>query len=203
MQAKYKWLLVPPALALILFLGPLRGSSGAPNPASNPPPAAEEVTQQPGSGIPPMPGMDQLISTLLGVLILGSIGIVVFARMRKPKITGTSTLVEHRQSLRITPKHHVHVLEFDSQLFLVGTSEAGVNVLKISESLEDGADEMEIAHRENEEDEGAVPKDLIIPRPPARKAKARSSRVLLQEMTLVWKHRRPSVLQPALAAVRR
>ena len=32
MIGKYKWLLVPPAAAVILFLGPLRNGAGAPTP---------------------------------------------------------------------------------------------------------------------------------------------------------------------------
>jgi len=187
MQAKYKWLLVPPAIALILFLGPLRGSSENLNPATNSPPKTEGTAGEPGSGIPAMPGMDQLVSTLLGVLILGAIGIVVFARMRKPKSSGSSTLVEHRQSLRITPKHHVHVLEFEDQLFLVGSSDAGLSILKVSDSPDANADEMELAHREEEEDEGAVPKDLIIPRPPAKKLRTRQSLDIAQFKKLLAK----------------
>ncbi len=192
MQAKYKWLLLPPAIALILFLGPLRGTTSPASPT--PTPTANTATQPPatdtgqvGTGIPTMPGMDQLISTLLGVLILGSVGLVVFARMRKPKTTGTSTLVEHRQSMRITPKHHVHVLEFDNQLFLLGTCESNLSVLKVSDSSENEADEMEIARREEEEDEGAVPKDLIIPRPPARKGKPKPALDIAQFKKLLAK----------------
>ncbi|MHC5064180.1 MAG: flagellar biosynthetic protein FliO [Planctomycetota bacterium] len=134
-----------------------------------------------------MPGMDQMVSTLLGVLILGSVGLVIFARLRKPKSSGTSTLVSHRQSLRITPKHHVHVLEFDNQLFLIGTCESSVNVLKVSDSPDGNVDEMEIAQREDDEDEGAVPKDLIIPRPPARQAKPKPSLDVAQFKKLLAK----------------
>ena len=46
---------------------------------------------------------------------------------------------------------------------------------------------MEIAQREDDEDEGAVPKDLIIPRPPARQAKPKPSLDVAQFKKLLAK----------------
>ncbi len=165
MQAKYKWLLLPPSIALILFLGPFRDGIGMIAPSSG----AESVdpsSTTPGSGLPAIPGMDQMVSTLIGVLLLGAVGIIVFAKLRKPRGVGTkSGLVEHKQTLRVTAKHQVHVIQFYGQLLLLGTCDSNMIVLSTGESSDGTADELELAARELEEDDGAVPKDLIIPRP--------------------------------------
>jgi len=171
MQAKYKWLLLPPSIALILFLGPLRNGIGSGSTPSSTAAAKPVSAMTPGSGIPEIPGMDQIISTLVGVLILGVVGIVVLAKLLKPRTNGGKAgLVEHKQTLRVTAKHQVHVLQFDGQMLLLGTCDSNMNILCAGEANDGDADELELTAREREEDEGAVPKDLIIPRPARKRA---------------------------------
>ena len=67
MQARYKWLLLPPAIALVLFMGPLR-RVGLPSADSGP---AQETEAEVGGSIVPMPDIWQMTSTLVGVLLLG------------------------------------------------------------------------------------------------------------------------------------
>jgi len=134
--------------------------------------------------------MDQIVSTLIGVLLLGAVGIIVFAKMRKPRTRGAgSGLVEHRQSLRVTAKHHVHVLQFDGQMILLGTSDSNMTVLRTAESSDGAVDELELAARDLAEDEGAVPKDLIIPRPARRNAPAAKTLNMAQFNKLLAKAR--------------
>ncbi len=190
MQAKYKWLLLPPSIALILFLGPFRDSVGTTAPASGAEAATAQSSATPGTGLPSIPGMDQIVSTLIGVLLLGAVGIIVFAKMRKPRTRGAgSGLVEHRQSLRVTAKHHVHVLQFDGQMILLGTSDSNMTVLRTAESSDGAVDELELAARDLAEDEGAVPKDLIIPRPARRNAPAAKTLNMAQFNKLLAKAR--------------
>lgn len=192
MPAKFKWLLLPPAIALILFLGPLRGGIGTVAPTDEGQGSIPPTAITPGEGIPVIPGMDQIISTLLGVLILGAVGIIVFAKTRKPKSSGLRTgLVEHKQTLRVTAKHQVHVLQFDGQLLLLGTCESNMTILRSGESSDATADELALVARdqEEEEEEGAVPKDMILPRPSGKRAQLPKTMNLSQFTKLLAKAR--------------
>ena len=82
-----------------------------------------------------------------------------------------------RQTLRLAPNKTLHAVEFDGRLLLLGASEKGIALLHAGGSTADAAaDEATIAQRsqaivEADEDEGATPKNLVIPRPerPAQK----------------------------------
>jgi len=98
----------------------------------------------------------------------------VLRRMRTAPATGSTGAVTLRQTLRLAPNKTLHAVEFDGRLLLVGASEKGLQLLHAGGAAADAAaDEATIAARsqaavaiEEDEDEGATPKNLVIPRPP-------------------------------------
>ena len=191
-----KWLLLPPAVALLIVLGPLsmRNDAARPQaevataPATEASPlvvaapqadATQKEPKQKGSAlpVPRTPDLWQVGSTLIGVLVLGGATVALLRRMRTAPATGNTGAVTLRQTLRLAPNKTLHAVEFDGRLLLLGASEKGIALLHAGGSTADAAaDEATIAQRsqavvEADEDEGATPKDLVIPRPerPAQK----------------------------------
>lgn len=176
MQAKWKWLLLPPALALVLFLGPLRDvaapksvhSTAAPaasaaNPGTNDAnPSAAATARGPAE----FPGLWQVGSTLLGVLLLGGVGLAVLARCKGRGLGGAAGPVSVRQSLRLSPRHRLHAVVLEGRLLLVGECEGNLAVLHTGTDPEVLADEARVAGRD---DDGAVPRDMILPAVPPRR----------------------------------
>ena len=86
-----------------------------------------------------------------------------------------------RQTLRLGARQALHAIEFDERIVLVGESDKGLVLIEHGKLPERAADEAEVLSRGElgrridavaaDEDEGAVPKDLVIPRPdnPARR----------------------------------
>ncbi len=166
-----KWLLVPPAVAALLLLGTLSMQDGpsraAVEPAATPAPAPKAASKLPAA--PRTPDLWQIASGLLTVLLLGGGGLVALRRFRNGAApTSGSKLVTLRQTLRVSPRLTVHAFEFDERILLVGDSEKGLALLDSGRLPERVADEAEVAARAAQaeaDDEGAVPKDLVIPRP--------------------------------------
>lgn len=175
MKLDPKWLL-PPAAALCLFLGPLAMNSGAaPDdqkaPAATAATGGEATTGRLGA-IPPLPKTPdpwQVVSTLCGVVLLGIAGVYFARRMQKRPLGAGGNSIALRQSLRLSAKQALHVIEFDDRLLLVGASDAGLALLDQSRSPDAAADEAEVLARAaaTDDGDGAVPRDLVIPRPPA------------------------------------
>jgi flagellar biogenesis protein FliO len=182
-----KWLLVPPAVALLLILGPLsmRGADAAPDATAAPvtTPAAAPATAPEGRNsratppaAPRTPDLWQMSSALIGVLLLGAGGIFVLRRLRGGAApTGTSTLATLRQTIRLGQKQALHAIEFDDRILLVGETERGLTLLDRGRLPNAIADEAEVLGRTAaataDDDDGAVPRNLVIPRPanpPAR-----------------------------------
>ena len=186
-----KWLLLPPAVALLIVLGPLsmRGGDARTQAEVATVPAPEAATQvepvqkdpkQKGNAlpVPRTPDLWQVASTLIGVLVLGGATVALLRRMRTAPATGNTGAVTLRQTLRLAPNKTLHAVEFDGRLLLLGASEKGIALLHAGGSTADAAaDEATIAMRSQtvveieDEDEGATPKNLVIPRPekPAQK----------------------------------
>jgi flagellar biogenesis protein FliO len=194
MPKNRKWLLLPPAVALLIVLGPLsmRNDAARPQaevataPATEASPAVSaapqaDTTQKPKAKsslpVPRTPDLWQVGSTLIGVLVLGGATVALLRRMRTAPTTGNTGAVTLRQTLRLAPNKTLHAVEFDGRLLLLGASEKGIALLHAGGSTADAAaDEATIAQRsqavvEADEDEGATPKNLVIPRPerPAQK----------------------------------
>lgn len=187
-----KWLLVPPVAALLLLLGPL-SMQGAERPAqpaaatsqaSTQPAATEPATGRANLRTPTPPRTPDLLEmsgALLAVLLLGAAGVYLLRKLRGGAVpTGGATLLTLRQSLRLSQKQVVHAIEFDDRIVLVGEGERGLALLDTGRIPERVADEVEVASRGasridtlvDDDDDGAVPKNLVIPRP-ARPAPAR------------------------------
>ena len=184
-----KWLLLPPAVALLIVLGPLSMRTNTARATDVPqaevaeaqplPEALPAATQSPKGKtnalpVPRTPDLWQVTSTLIGVLLLGGATLMVLRSMRTAPATGSTGAVTLRQTLRLAPNKTLHAVEFDGRLLLVGASEKGLQLLHAGGAAADAAaDEATIAARsqaavaiEEDEDEGATPKNLVIPRPP-------------------------------------
>jgi len=163
MQARYKWLLLPPAIALVLFMGPLR-RVGLPSANTEP---IQETEGEVGRSIVPMPDAWQVTSTLLGVLLLGGAGIMLLARLRRGSAPRGGGLMSLRQSLRLSARHSLHAVEFDNNLLLLGECDNSLCLIKSGRDPEQVEDEERLAAREADEEGGAVLRDMVIPRPGA------------------------------------
>lgn len=189
MKSMPKWLLVPPAVAFLLVLGPLSMQTGAAA-APTAPPAAQQPEPQPEApatapvrtarspiAAPRGPDLVQMGSALAGVLLLGVVGVVVLRKLRGgASPTRGSTLATLRQTLRLSARQAVHAIEFDDRILLVGEHERGLVLLDSGKLPERAADEAEViarslgaaAHHDadaGDEAEGATPRNLVIPRP--------------------------------------
>ena len=121
-------------------------------------------------------------SGLLGVLLLGVGGLFVLRRLRGGAVaTRGTTLMTLRQTLRLGARQALHAIEFDERILLVGETDKGLVLIESGKLPERTADEQEVLARAatgqhvdataSDDDEGAVPKNLVIPRPeqPARR----------------------------------
>ncbi|MCB9884210.1 MAG: flagellar biosynthetic protein FliO [Planctomycetes bacterium] len=197
MKSMPKWLLVPPAAALLVVLGPLSMASGRGNkadqpttplassvtppattPAANAPATSPEAALRPAArtpALPRTPDFFEIGSALAGVLLLGIGGVIVLRKLRGGATpTGGTRLITLRQSLRLSQRQAVHAIEFDDRILLIGESERGLTLLEGGRQ-QAVADEAEVLTRTSQrldavvddaaEDDGAVPKNLVIPRP--------------------------------------
>jgi flagellar biogenesis protein FliO len=186
MKIDPKWLL-PPAAALLLLLGPLSmqaaPKSGAADHTPTTDKAADKVADKPAEkagdepavrpggrasapALPRTPDLWQLTTTLVGVLLLGGVGIFMLRRMRDGKArrpAGSGSVASLRQVLRLG-KHAVYAIEFDDRLLLVGDTDRGLTLLHQGRTAEK-SDEAIVAARAEIDDDGAVPRNLAIPRP--------------------------------------
>ena len=200
MSQNRKWLLLPPAAAVLLVLGSLsmqpKAKAEAPStpapvldaPAEVPPsppvdsqqnaqalPTGDAATKKPT--LPTVPDPVQVISTLVGLLLLGGTGLFLLRRLRQGPRGSSTGIVALRQSVRLSPKHSLHAIEFEGRLLLVGEGERGVQLVHSGDTLQASADEATIAARSHaggpdaataesgNDEEGAVPRNLVIPRP--------------------------------------
>lgn len=187
MKSTSKWYLLAPALAVVLILGPLSmsgGSSGTNNPgpeaaapATPPKEATDPARAQRAIVVPKSPDMLQMLSALVGVLLLGAGGVYALRRLRGGAVpTKGSPLMTLRQTLRLSTKQAVHAIEFDERILLVGESDRGLVLIESGRTADRATDEQEVLARtaapSADDDDGAVPKNLVIPRPDHQVARA-------------------------------
>lgn len=182
MKQAPKWLLIPPAVALLLILGPMSMSGGdqsGTNPASQPgnsqpaqptnpvssngpaasnssDPAAGTLKQRavPGSLVPRTPDMWKMASAMVGVLLLGAGALVVVKRMRGGATPqGKTALATLRQTVRLTAKQSLHAIEFDNRILLIGESEKGLSLIDRGSLPEAADDEATVLARQQLEQE--------------------------------------------------
>ncbi len=115
-----------------------------------------------------------MLTALAAVLGLGVAGVYVLRQLRGPaRPSGDGKLMTLRQSLRLSPRHTLHAIEFDERIVLVGETERGLALVDGGKLPDRAADEAAVQARaaaiaaadDDDDDGGAVPKDLIIPRP--------------------------------------
>jgi flagellar protein FliO/FliZ len=198
MKSMPKWFLVPPAVAAMLVLGTLTMGNGSPKPIAPKANAAavadgaaveQDQASAPAAGRgqtiagPKAPDLGQMVAALAAVLGLGVAGVYVLRQLRGPaRASGGIPLLTLRQSLRLSAKQTLHAIEFDERIVLVGESDRGITLIDSGRLPERAADEAEVLGRPagrtldvvaDDDDDGAVPKNLVIPRPekaPARRA---------------------------------
>lgn len=179
MKSMPKWFLLPPAAALLLVLGPLSLKSGATPPAE--PAQASIADEGSGTGLrdraaratfasPKTPDFWQIGSTLIAVLVLGVGGIAVLRRLKQgPAAPRGASLMTLRQTLRLSGQRALHAIEFDDRILLVGENERGLQLIDSGKATGPAADEAEVLARTplplEAEEEGATPRNLLIPRP--------------------------------------
>lgn len=166
MRDKLRWLAVPPALALLLMFGPWRNpaprqSDPAPTPTSSTPDRADK-TDKPRTAPAPLPDMTQVVCTVVGVCLLGGAIVIALSRLRHRQNTGTGSVIQLRQSVRLSNRHAVHAVQFDDKILLLGECEGSLRVLH-------SGDDRELVPATHAavppEEEGAVLKDMVLPRP--------------------------------------
>lgn len=167
MATHHRWLLLPPAVALLLVLGPLSMQDAGPGTGSTPDPVPDPAA---GTGarpaLPRGPDPWQLTSTLVGVLLLGGVTLFVLRRARRGATPAGGAAIVLRQSLRLSPRQTLHAVEFEGRLLLVGEGERGATLVHAGAPADPAADDAAVAERAlPDEDDGAVPRDLILPRP--------------------------------------
>ncbi len=187
LQSAPKWLWIPPAVALLLVLGPLSMQGGTTAgaatkgalPATSAPddraPATNDAATLAARSVPSLPrtpDLWQITSALVGVLLLGVGGLFAVRKLRggATPVRGATPLVTLRQTLRLSTRQAVHAIEFDDRILLIGEHERGLSLLESGRLPDRAADEAEVLARSVAtpavDDEGAVPKNLVIPRPP-------------------------------------
>ncbi len=195
LQSAPKWLLIPPAVALLLVLGPLSMQGGtavgaatkdslptAATPDQGAPGANDAATRPSRSlpALPRTPDLWQMTSALVGVLLLGVGGLFAVRKLRggATPVRGATPLVTLRQTLRLSTRQAVHAIEFDDRILLIGEHERGLSLLESGRLPDRAADEAEVLARTvaapAADEDGAVPKNLVIPRPPMTPAQRAS-----------------------------
>ena len=223
MKSMPKWFLIPPAVAALLVMGTLSMQGGSTATVSKPPkvaaadnPASTEVaepaTAKPTAKrdvtpLPRTPDLWEMASALIGVLLLGVGGVLLLRRLRQgARSPHGAALIGLRQTLRLSAKQAIHAIEFDERILLVGEGDKGLTLLETGRLPERAADEAEIASRtalataaaaatDEADDDGAVPKNLAIPRP----SQALPRRLPTPPANTAAKHRTEN---PALAEFR-
>ena len=167
MKAQWKWLFLPPALALVVLLGPLGPAARtAPVEAQSvpPPTSANSI----GDRTIDTPSLWRVGSTLLGILLLGGVGLTILAKAKRRGPENPALVAQLRQSLRLGPKGRLHVVQFDGRMLLIGETDGQVALLDQGADPQSAADEDEILERDGED--GAVLRDMVIPRPAPKTA---------------------------------
>lgn len=172
-MGKYKWLLLPPALALLLFAGPLRepltAGTATGRTANGDSSTPAVTTDSTGAAAPASPSVAQVASTTIGVLLLGVVIVLALGRYSKGPRKALPGGLALRNTLRLSGRHAVHMVQVDDHILLLGECDGSLTVLDRASDPDAIEDEREV--EKQVEEDGAVPRDLVIPRPATHRSK--------------------------------
>jgi flagellar biogenesis protein FliO len=133
----------------------------------------------PGSLVPRAPDMWKMSSALVGVILLGGAVLLVVKKLKRGTLPrGVASLATLRQTVRLSSKQALHAIEFDQRILLVGENDKGLTLLdrgRLPDAAEDEATVLSRQQLEEEQEDGAVPRNLIIPRPPTAQQATQAS----------------------------
>lgn len=166
-MSKWKWFALIPVLAAALVFGP--GIFGSGNPSGG---EAEGRSWEPATGAVPSgaPSMLEVAACLGLVLVLAVGGMILLRRLQYGTPHAGGTTIQMRETRRLGPKRALHMLRVSDRLLLVAESEQGIHLVADLTPADPDEDVAEpIADDPDDDDEdGAVPRDLVIPRPRQR-----------------------------------
>jgi flagellar biogenesis protein FliO len=185
MSSRTKWLLAGPVLALLITVGPSLMPAPAHGATPPPPPVS------PFAAVSPVVTPLKLFLTLAGVLALAAAVLVLWRRSAGARIgagSATRTLVV-RETLRLSARSRLHLISAGTRSLLVAEGEKGISLLHLTAPAESAQQRLRSAGAEaeaaeermptarragagargEEEDEGAVPRDMVLTPAPRRK----------------------------------
>jgi hypothetical protein len=166
-----KWLLLPPALALLVVLGPWQPRAEG---AASPVRAAERAAASErdpsagvGAGLPAMPSAWQVLSTLAGLLLLGGAAVVVLSRLRRGPAAAAAGPLVLRQVMRLSGRRALYAVQAEDRILVLADGGEGLHLVSTLADAGAREDDRTVAARDGgaDEDGGAVLKDMLIPRP--------------------------------------
>jgi flagellar biogenesis protein FliO len=174
---RIKWIFVLPILAAVLVLLPVLIPSKA-NPGNQGPAGPSISTWKRGGTEAGLQGPSVLtLTTSLGIVLLLGVGtIVILRRVQRGSVNSPEREVVVKESRRLSPKRTIHLVRAVDRLLLISESEMGVQLLSDLTPREETAaqpaavvvPQVAIPQPEPEpalpEEEGATPRDLLLPR---------------------------------------
>ncbi len=198
---RIKWIFVLPILAAVLVLLPVLIPSKA-NPGNQGPAGPSISTWKRGGSEAGVEGPSVLtLTTSLGIVLLLGVGtILILRKMQGGGVNSPEREVIVKESRRLSPKRTIHLVRAVDRLLLVSESEMGVQLLSDLTPREESATQpaallvpqVAIPQPEVEptppEEEGATPRDLLLPRnEKARQAAIKASAKLSNFRELMTK----------------
>ena len=166
-MAKWKLYAVFPALAALFVCAPILLS---PSGSKNTPPDTSGANP-----IAALPSPFEVAFAVGIVLLLAVAGIIVVRRVQGVRPANASSSIVIKETRRIAPKRSLHVMRAVDRLLLVAESEHGLSLI-CDLTPQDGAptefdiDEADEEAHEDDEEEGATPRDLVLPAQAPRKS---------------------------------
>lgn len=159
---KWKWLALIPLLAIFLVFGPLAMSSTKPEEAAR---SSEGDWRRSGKREAPAVSPLKVVSSLAGVLLVAVGGIILLRRLQDKASMVGGNAIQIKETKRISPKRFLHVVRAGDQLLLLSNSEQGIHLVSNLTPSDAAPVELEA----ETEEEGAVPRDLVLtPMKPSR-----------------------------------
>ncbi len=177
---RIKWIFVLPVLAAVLVLLPVLVPSRKKNLGNEGPTGPSISTWKRGGTEAGIEGPSFLtLTTSLGIVLLLGVGtIVVMRKVQGSGLNSPEREVVVKESRRLSPKRTIHLVRAVDRLLLISESEMGVQLLSDLTPREEGAVQPVLVQqapvtipqpeapraKAPEEEEGATPRDLLLPR---------------------------------------